>query len=208
MKRTTRVLAAVAGGLVAIAATTATAITTSAGQAPDPAAHAHDANGAHGADTAGLHAELAQVRRATARFHDLDAAKAAGYELGWVNGGGTWIINGCVANVGNPAAGAMGYHYFNKDLMADLTVDPQRPEVLVYAPGPDGKRRLAAVEWVVRGPSSSPKGLSETDPAPELFGMPMRVLNPVVGFYLMHAWIWQPNPAGMFMDWNPDVTCP
>jgi hypothetical protein len=201
-------LAAVTGGLVAVAATTATAITTSAEQAADLAAHEQHANGAHDADTAELHDELAQVRRATARFHDLDAALAAGYELGWVNGGGMWIINGCVANVPNPAAGAMGYHYFNKDLMADLTVDPQRPEVLVYAPGADGERRLAAVEWVVRGPKSAPPGLSETDPAPELFGMSMHILNPMVGFYLMHAWIWQPNPAGMFMDWNPDVTCP
>ena len=26
-------------------------------------------------------------------------------------------------------------------------------------------------------------------------------------FYLMHAWVWKDNPAGMFADWNPDVTC-
>ena len=204
MKRMTRMLAAVTGGLVAVAASTATAVTTSAEQAADLVAHEHHANGALNADTAELHNELAQVRRATARFHDLDAALAAGYELGWVNGGGMWIINGCVANVLNPAAGAMGYHYFNRDLMADLTVDRLEPEVLVYAPGPDGEQRLAAVEWVVRGATSNPIGVST---APSVLGMPMHILNPAVGFYLMHAWIWQPNPAGMFMDWNPDVTC-
>ena len=46
---------------------------------------------------AGLEDELAQVRAATARFHDLDAALEAGYELGWVNGSGIRIITGCVA---------------------------------------------------------------------------------------------------------------
>ena len=98
---------------------------------------------------AGLQAELAQVRRVTARFHDLDAALDAGYELGWVNGSGNRIITGCVAH---PTAGAMGYHYFNAELMADLTTDVLNPEVLVYAPGPDGQRQLVAVEWVARGP--------------------------------------------------------
>lgn len=153
----------------------------------------HQADHEHGAD-------LAQVRRATARFHDLDAALAAGYELGWVNGSGTRIITGCVAN----ATGAMGYHYFNPQLMADLTVDILQPEVLVYAPGPQGKLRLVAVEWIVRGANSNPPGVSE---APSLLGMPMHILVPAVGFYLTHAWVWEPNPAGMFADFNPNVSC-
>ena len=41
-----------------------------------------------------------------------------------------------------------------------------------------------------------------------MLDMPMHILNQAVGFYLMHAWIWQPNPAGVLSDWNPDVTCP
>lgn len=146
-------------------------------------------------------AELAQVRSVTARFHDLDTALAAGYELGWVNGSGTRIITGCVAH---PTAGAMGYHYFNEQLMDDLAVDLLQPEVLVYAPGPDGQLRLVAVEWVARGPNSNPPGVSEP---PSVLGMPMHILVPQVGFYIMHAWVWEPNPAGMFEDWNPNVTC-
>jgi hypothetical protein len=198
----TRTLAAVSVGLIVIGATAATAMTTSAEQATDAAAHGsgHDM-GSHNVDEAELHADLAQVRRATARFHDLDAALEAGYELGWVNGSGNTIITNCVAH---PTAGAMGYHYFNAQLMDDLAVDVLQPEVLVYAPGPDGQLRLAAVEWVARGPNSNPAGVSEP---PSVLGMPMHILNPVVGFYLMHAWIWQPNPAGMFTDWNPDVSC-
>jgi hypothetical protein len=153
-------------------------------------------------DSAGLQDDLAQVRRVTARYHDLDAALAAGYELGWVNGSGVRIITGCVSS---PTDGAMGYHYFNPELMADLTTDPLEPEVLVYASKPNGGRKLVAVEWVVRGSNSNPPGVSQ---APILFGMPMHILVPAVGFWIMHAWVWKPNPAGMFADFNPEVSCP
>jgi hypothetical protein len=178
---------------------------------PAPTAHAMAGHGmaghsmaAHGVTALDpeLEAQLAQVRAVTARFHDLDAALAAGYELGWVNGAGVRIITGCVSH---PTAGAMGYHYFNPELMADLTTDLLRPEVLVYAPGDVGKLQLAAIEWVVRGQNSNPPGVSSP---PSMFGMPMHILVPAVGFYIMHAWVWKPNPAGMFADWNPDVTCP
>lgn len=165
---------------------------------PEGEAAVHD----HAVHVAGLEDELAQVRRVTARFHDVDAALEAGYELGWVNGAGVRIITGCVSN---PTAGAMGYHYFNAELMADLTTDVLQPEVLVYAPGRNGKRKLAAVEWVVRGQNSNPPGVSSP---PSVLGMPMHILVPAVGFYIKHAWVWKPNPAGMFADWNPEVACP
>jgi hypothetical protein len=157
----------------------------------------------HGAHAAGLQDELAQVRAATARFHRVEAAEAAGYELGWVNGAGRRIVDGCVAH---PTAGAMGYHYFNAELMADNAVDALEPEVLVYAPAPDGGRRLVAVEWVVRSAQSNPAGVSE---APSVLGMDMHILVPPPGpaFYLTHAWVWADNPAGMFADWNPEVSC-
>ena len=145
--------------------------------------------------------ELAELRQATARFHDLDAALAAGYELGYLRNNGVRIITGCVAS---PTAGAMGYHYFSKALVDDVTVDPLKPEVLVYAPTDDGLR-LAAVEWVVPGPIwTDPPGVS--DP-PSVYGMDMHILVPAVGFWLMHAWIWKPNPAGIFADFNPNVSC-
>jgi hypothetical protein len=149
-----------------------------------------------------LQDELAEVRRVTARFHRLEDAVAAGYELGWVNGLGMRIISGCVSN---PTAGAMGYHYFNPALMADNAVDALEPEVLVYESAPDGGRKLVAVEWVVRGPNTNPPGVPT---APSVLGMPMHILVPAVGFWIKHAWIWKNNPAGMFADWNPEVSCP
>lgn len=150
----------------------------------------------------GLQDELAQVRRATARFQRVEEAIAAGYELGWVNGSGVRIITGCVAH---PTEGVMGYHYFNQELVADLAVDPVNPEVLVYAPASSGGLQLVAVEWVVPGPNTNPPGVP--DP-PSVLGMEMHILVPAVGFWLAHAWIWKHNPAGLFADWNPEVTCP
>ena len=153
---------------------------------------------------AGMAQELAQVRRATARFHDVDVAIAEGYELGWVNGSGALMVDKCVAHA---TAGAMGYHYFNAELMADNGVDALEPEVLVYASDPAGGLRLVAVEWVVRSAGSNPPGVAT---APSVLGMDMHILVPPPGpaFYLTHAWVWAHNPAGMFEDWNPKISCP
>jgi hypothetical protein len=197
-------------GLAVLGAMAAVVIPTMAFAGSDaaaPNAAAHSMAGHNMAvHEAALEDELAQVRAATARFHDLDAALEAGYELGWVNGSGVRIITGCVFH---PTAGGMGYHYFHPGLMADLAVDPLEPEALVYAPGENGKLKLAAVEYVVRGPNSNPPGVVPP-PIPTVLGMEMHILVPPPGpaFYLMHAWVWKPNPAGMFADWNPEVICP
>src|ERR687897_3192315 len=68
----------------------------------------------HATHASGLQDELAGVRRVTARFHRVEEAIAAGYELGWVNGSGVRILTGCVSH---PTAGAMGYHYINPELV-------------------------------------------------------------------------------------------
>lgn len=141
--------------------------------------------------------ELAEVRAATARFHRVDAAIEAGYQLGYRG-----LVTGCIAH---PTDGAMGYHYFNGDLFDDPSVDPEAPEGLVYEPGPNGKLRLVAVEWVV------PKSLWEdagNEGAPSVLGMDMHILNPALNWYIMHAWVWKNNPSGIFEDWNPEVNCP
>jgi hypothetical protein len=146
--------------------------------------------------------ELAVVRQVTAPFHDIDAATHAGYELGYVNGAGNRIITGCVAH---PTAGVMGYHYFNKALIDDMVVDPTQPEGLVYTSQPDGELRLVAVEYVVPGPASNPPGPATT---PTVLGIPMHILVPAVGFYIQHFWVWSHNPAGIGVDWNPELSCP
>ena len=90
--------------------------------------------------------------------------------------------------------------------MADNAVDPLEPEVLVYAPGGGREAQARAVEWVVRGPNTNPPGVSAATRA--CSGWPMHILVPRrCGFYIKHAWVWKNNPAGMFADWNPEVSC-
>ena len=77
---------------------------------------------------------------------------------------------------------------------------------MVYAPRDDGKLEFAAVECVV------PQGLWEAEHGvdaapPTVYGHEMHILNPALGWYVAHAWVWMNNPSGVFADWNPDVDC-
>jgi hypothetical protein len=142
-------------------------------------------------------ARLAAVRAATAKYHDVATAVANGYQLGYRG-----VVTGCVAN---PTAGAMGYHYFDWTKMADPSIAEGDPEVLVYHTGDDGTLVLGAVEWVV--PKVAWEAAGNTA-APVVFGHALHVINPVLNWYVEHAWIWTRNPAGMFEDWNREVSCP
>jgi hypothetical protein len=129
----------------------------------------------------GIGAELAQVRAATARYHDVDAAIAAGYEP----------ASPCVEDA--DGAGAMGYHYVAGHLIGEL--DPTRPQALLYHPTPNGRLRLVGVEYL------SPTG-------GELFGQPFGDAIPQFGpDTALHVWLWQANPAGMFAAYNPNLSC-
>jgi hypothetical protein len=144
--------------------------------------------------------DLHELRVATARFHSIVAAEHASYQLGYI---APFLLNTCIAH---PTEGAMGFHWFNHDKIHDTETDPLSPEAMVYAPRQNGTLRLAAVEWVV------PKGLWEAEhgvgaPPPTVLGHEMHILNPALGWYVAHAWVWMHNPAGMFADWNPSVNC-
>ena len=159
------------------------------------AEHVH--GGTVSAGSPNVNSQLAAVRALTAKYHDLSAALADGYQLGYKG-----VVTGCIAN---PTAGAMGYHYFNWAKMDDPTIEEGDPEVLVYHTGDDGRLVLGAVEWVV------PKAVWEQSgntAAPVVFGHQLHVINPVLNWYVAHAWIWTHNPVDMFADWNPQVSCP
>lgn len=129
-----------------------------------------------------LGAELAEVRAATARYHDVEVAKADGFVAS----------SPCVVNDGGDAA--MGYHYVNGARIGQL--DPTLPQALLYAPGPNGQLRLVGVEYL------SPTG-------GELFGQPFADWSPVPPNEntALHVWLWQTNPLGMFAPYNPNVSC-
>lgn len=137
-------------------------------------------------------AELAALRARTARYHRVEVAQSDGYNL----------IPGLDECVELPGVGGMGYHYINSTLV-DTLVDALNPEVMVYHSGPNGQLVLGAIEYLV---PAALWDLNHTEP-PMLFGEHMH-FNEHVGMYILHVWIWTPNPAGMFEDFNPRVTCP
>ena len=142
--------------------------------------------------------DLNAVRAATARFRQLDVAKASGYGL-LVDAKG-------IACIDNPGVGVMGIHYVNGALVSNGAVNALRPEALVYQRRPNGELGLVAVEYVVfysMWSGSAP---------PSLFGQPFKLIGTpnrygLPAFYELHAWIWKHNPAGMFKDWNPRGSC-
>ncbi|HEX5058341.1 MAG TPA: hypothetical protein VFV99_03230 [Kofleriaceae bacterium] len=151
-------------------------------------------------------AKLAVLKKLHDRYQDINVALADGYKLGVIYNGNL-VVNGCVSNLANPALGAMGYHYFLQDRFDDAKIKELKPEVLVYHTGANGTRVLGAVEWVVPKPAWDAKHGVDAD-APEVYGQMMMILNPMLNWYVAHAWLWKDNPSGVLSDWNPDVTCP
>jgi hypothetical protein len=147
-----------------------------------------------------LNRQLAELRRATARFHDIDAARDAGYTV-LFDPDGDGPGSACLSH---PTEGAMGEHFVHPDLLFDGgALDIARPEALIYEPLRNGKYRLVAVEYVVPFSDAPYPG-----PAPMLLGedfMPND--NPGFQLWALHVWVWQPNPSGLFAPWNPRVSC-
>jgi len=133
-----------------------------------------------------MNRKLADLRRSTANFHNVDKAEAAGYS----------VDGPCIYH---SELGGMGYHY-EKPALMDGSINLLEPEVLVYEPKPNGHLRLVAVEYIV--PFDE---WTEEDP-PSLLGQDY-LPNEEGGFYALHVWIWRQNPSGMFFDWNPKVSC-
>ena len=135
--------------------------------------------------------DLAELRLATVQFQQLEAAQAAGHRL--VPG-----LDQCFGNLG---FGGLGYRYINTSLI-DTNVDLLQPEVMIYVPGPNGIRQLAAVEYVV---PVAAWHATQTG-WPQLMGHQFH-LNSSLDAYVLNIWVWEDNPLGMFEDWNPRVSC-
>jgi hypothetical protein len=133
--------------------------------------------------------ETAGIRRATARYRRVQAAQERGYEA----------FLECLSD---PVAGGMGYHYVNFDIV-DLALDANRPEALVYEPGPNGQLNLVAVEYIV---PAEPWDAAGNNAPPTLLGQLFH-LNEGLGVYVLHAWVWKENPSGLYEDYNPAVEC-
>lgn len=131
---------------------------------------------------------LAELRQATVRYRDLSIAADDGWDT---------PITDCMSLDG---VGAMGVHYGNGAAPFDDTLDELRPELLVYEPMKNGRERLVAVEYAI------PFGEWHDDDPPSFHGIEF-LPNSDFGLWVLHAWIWKHNPAGMFENWNPTVSC-
>lgn len=152
-----------------------------------------------------LSPELRQVRAALDKYKDPVVAVHDGY----------WSTLGCVTfpKAGGPGRvpyppGGMGVHFVNMALLKQGVVDPLKPQILVYEPVGD-RLELVAAEWLI---PLSP----QVKERPRLFGQPFDgpmeghhpLMPTALHHYDLHAWLWKPNPAGMYAPTNINVTCP
>jgi hypothetical protein len=105
------------------------------------------------------------------------------------------------------AAGGMGVHLLNMGNIGP-TLDPTKPQVLIYEPKGD-KLVLVAAEWFM------PMQVAGST-HPSIFGQqlngPMEghppIMPPEMHHYDLHVWLWKNNPAGVFSPTNPALSCP
>jgi hypothetical protein len=141
--------------------------------------------------------DLAKVRQATAKYHDVNVALADGFIQ----------TPACVAS----PDGGMGIHFINPDRLMDPAENILEPEILLYVETADGMKLLGVEYFYGIGAPDTPVP-NPAPPAPILFGRPfdgpMEQHEPgQPPHYDLHVWIWQPNPSGMFAPFNPNVSC-
>lgn len=142
--------------------------------------------------------DLAQVRRAAAKYHDVNVALADGFVA----------APHCVAE---PGQGGMGFHYINPERLMDGEINLLKPEVLLYGKTKNGLKLLGVEYFQGIGAPDAPI----PNPAPAaatLFGRPFD--GPMLGHepgmpphYDLHVWLWKANPSGIFAPYNPNVSC-
>ena len=133
-----------------------------------------------------IESAVATLRRVTARYHDLEAAKADGFVL----------LHPCE---NRPDEGPVGIVYVHMGRLLDGVIDPESPDALIYEP--EGKRpRLVGVEFALPYPFW-------TGEEPPVFLGNSFQREDEFGVYALHAWVWRHNPEGMFAETNPRVSC-
>jgi len=148
--------------------------------------------------------ELASVRTALDKYQDPIVAVANGYlsTVACVD-----FPKGHSEGEMQYVAGGMGVHFLNLSNIGP-TLDPEKPQVLIYEPVGD-KLKLVAAEWF------APVATVGDNP-PSIFGQKLQgpmeghqpIMPPSLHHYDLHVWLWKNNPAGVFSPTNPDLMCP
>jgi hypothetical protein len=167
-------------------------------------------------DDAELNRQLAQVRRETAKYHDLSVALEDGFTLA--------APGNCVEF----PEGARGITYVNIPRFLSPEVNPDEPEILQYIPTGDGNLRLITVVYTNRALFRDTRPANTPGYRPGLFAWQQPVIPPYLEevsgsfslfgqqadrvfdgrwLYLITAWVWSPNPSGMFAHLSPSLNC-
>jgi len=131
--------------------------------------------------------ELAQARRATARYHNIENAYIDGY---------------IDADFYLPGVGC---HLINESRLLDFEIRLDEPELLVYADcsgAESGRSELRSLEYAIPCESEVdcgpvPEGFSGDDDVWSIFGPNI--------LWTLHAWVWRHNPDGIFVKINPRI---
>ena len=128
------------------------------------------------------HQELAKLRHAVARYHNIKHAIADGYTLEFTG-----------------YRSHMGFHYLKPELL-DGQFELERPEVLMYAPAPNGGLRFVGVEYATLIPD-----MNNPPAAPEGFtgSADVWAINTEFNVWTLHVWVGLNNPNGIFAPHNP-----
>ena len=124
--------------------------------------------------------ELRLARLGTARYHNILTAEADGFSDAHI------FIE------------QMGHHWLNETLLNDGVFDPGSPELMVYADLGGGQKRLVAVEYAIpiTDPNTPPSGFDGDCDHWDVYGGVL---------WTLHAWIWYPNPDGIFAHLNTRI---
>jgi hypothetical protein len=129
---------------------------------------------------------IAGLRRATARYHNLNVALADGFVL----------LHPCEVR---PGEGVVGAVYVNLARL-DGRLDLDRPEALIYEESANQRAKLVGAEFAI------PYTLWTKKEPPVFLGHSFQTEDEF-GVFALHAWIWRPNPNGMFAEAHPGISC-
>lgn len=165
--------------------------------------------------------KLTEIYHATKKYQDVEVALKEGYLRDPMN------LCDTADMMGEPSfLGAMGIHFFRPDLVGVTATEPRidgnglhtdftRPAVLIYEPQADGSLKLAAIENLVFQKGWHEAGNAER---PEFMGHQYFAMQDnkdtevdeahmFQPHYDLHMWLYRPNQNGLFMPFNPAVSC-
>ena len=84
----------------------------------------------------------------------------------------------------------------------------RKPEIVIYEPLPNGRKRLVGADFLVFAADWHAKH-AET---PQIMGQLMHLIESpnrygLPAFYTLHVWAWKESASGPFVNWHPTVSC-